>query len=259
MNAALRHRGSREESEKENLANNNRLLPDSTPFEVCGLKKYKCKSLDVSLDELNTVVVTNINNNNTYVTSTTTGPENTGKPAQGGHFDAWPGLQSSTVVTVDGKEYPTTLPRLGTTKGGVALGESDDDEETEDLHQVGDEERRSLHRGGRRKTSAGQAAASVVIPVGASRSSAPSSASSASLRSKSLPHSVANSLDCLTNEAYEDDEDLLGQAETETAASKWSSKAVVPTGVTTIITTGGSSSSIAASGATHDKDFITKL
>lgn len=56
-------------------------------------------------------------------------------------------------------------------------------------------------------------------------------------RSKSLPQSKANSLDCLTNEAYEDDENLLPQSPPSSDEPKhFSSKH-----------------------STGDKDFITKL
>lgn len=65
--------------------------------------------------------------------------------------------------------------------------------------------------------------------------------------SKSLPHSIANSLDCLTNEAYEDDEDEL---------IKNSGETYYPPNIAPVTKSHDTGHPITATG---DKDFITKL
>lgn len=92
-----------------------------------------------------------------------------------------------------------------------------------------------------------------------------------SSRSKSLPHSMANSFDCLTNEAYEDDEELIisknqsdeedevdnDELDSQMVSAKWVDlehpKSYTNTSLKHSKTTATSSLTCG------DKDFITKL
>lgn len=172
---------------------------------------------------------------------------------------------SATVVT------STTLPQTQI-KGEVQSPETplyseeeedededEDDDEDENFAAGKDVEKRTLHSrggGGKRKTNGngssgvpnsgapriGSAGTMVLSVVNSAEQQL--GLSSSSSKSKSLPQSVTNSMDCLTNEAYEDDEDLIGGEG----------------GNQRKITDRGRGGGLRMSStATHDKDFITKL
>lgn len=265
LNAALRTKSAQEDAAdnwENNLNNNNLLCTGSGRVinpKTQQLKKYKCKSLDVSLDDLN---ANNLPKSEILVLG------NIPKTSQ--IAEPWPGTNipnlnnSSTVELLAVKEYSTTLPRVkGQPETGEAVtvsldSEEEDEEEEEELYDEEDEERRTLHtRGKRNKTesklnstvpSGGVAprigSAGTVI-ITSSEILTLNSNSNSNSRSKSLPQSVTNSMDCLTNEAYEDDEDLINEGGSGSN-----------NGLRKVLT---ASSAMNARIPTHDKDFITKL
>lgn len=205
------------------------------------LKMYKCKSLDVSLDDLNYKIA----------------PKHY-FPLESNDCGEWPATSKSN--TDDSKEYSTTFPRFKSSSnyGSNSLIESDDDDDEFNGHADDDDdediERRTLHKG-RRKISVGASP----IDQDDHEIGVKTSDNNSSSRSKSLPHSVANSLDCLTNEAYEDDEDLIVGNRLENRTNSigpkidWANenkRSIVTTTVTTIKS---------GNSGTSDRDFITKL
>ena len=114
LNAALRNN---QEDQENQQNNNNPEIHDRLAINSCQLKKYKCKSLDVSLDDIN------CNNN---ITSTIYNQLETTVDCE------WPGANLDAVG--GGKEYSTTLPRL-TSKGQFGTNELSDSEDDEEYHE----------------------------------------------------------------------------------------------------------------------------
>lgn len=279
LNAALRTKSAEGEDPAsavdtwQNKLNNNDIISsrDHSTATKQQLKKYKCKSLDVSLDDLNA----NLPGEEVHVAAC---------PKSTQLSEPWPGTSNIPINAerlLPTKEYSTTLPRVkGQLEGGggddvIASLDSqeDEEEEEEEFNEEKDEERRTLHsRGKERKKGSGNSnstsfshsggilqvleaqmgsAGTVTVncsEVGRLTPANTTSNSSTGSRSKSLPQSVTNSMDCLTNEAYEDDEDLIDDAA--------ESAVVALSGLRKVLTASAISNSRTA---THDKDFITKL
>lgn len=171
--------------------------------EVERVKLHKCKSLNVSLDDINC--------NQISTTASTTA--------------------ATTPIEQQPIEVNNNKKKMSNLKSTIDIVE--DDEE----HLVDDESDCLEHW----KVSSNKCLGALKITTkeDENKSSVPVS--------KSLPHSIANSLDCLTNEAYEDDEDEL---------IKNSEEVYYPPNIAPVTKNHDMAHHMTATG---DKDFITKL
>lgn len=183
LNAALRECS---QDQNKQTDNGNDLGFSDNKENLTNLKKYKCKSLDNSLNEIN---------------SKNDSPVATEWTEEATYESDNEKCKNSVKLTAD-----------------VPKEHCDWNQDQYEPDHENDDERQTLHDE-QRKTSQS--------------------------RSKSLPHSIANSLDCLTNEAYEDDENLV----TDFVAKKSSDS----------VFGGAHQAKNTSTMSTSDKDFITKL